>query len=96
MFNGDWINYYSDDGYCPEGAFIMNDDGTGFIVNSFCDLVEWVAPYLKQWQLHGTMFADGREAALTAGRLFPFYTGVRVVKQNDKYFILYWHKETTI
>ena len=60
------------------------------------DIMPEVEKKVQPWTLHDKMFSDGKEAVLQGGRLLVFYSGVRVVKQNDKYFILYWHKGDNI
>lgn len=84
----------------PLGNWI--DDGSGFLhfvpFDQGCprDVMTLIEPKVKQWSLYETVFLDGREAVLQGGRLLIFYSGVRVVKQNEKYFILYWKAEDSI
>jgi len=60
------------------------------------NMIAIIEPKIKQWTLDSRIFTDAKDACLNAGRLFIFYSGVRVVKQNDKYFILYWSDKESI
>lgn len=77
------------EGFYPEWVDLSSYDTTR-------DLLKDIEPMMGRWQLHGSVFTDGREAALLCGRLFPFHTGVKVIRQEDKYFILYWNKGETL
>ncbi len=90
--NGD---LYDEDGYCPEGAWVEHPSGFTYFdpaLTIYRDMVSVIHPKVKQWAMYGSAFADKRKAQLLAGRLAVFYTGVKVAKQNDTYFILYWQQ----
>lgn len=85
-----------DDGYEPTGHWVADGSGWMSLVPASppsVDLLDKVTQQTGPWLLHGTVFSDGKKAALLAGQLKVFYRGVRLVKQKDKYFILYWFKK---
>lgn len=69
----------------------LDDPGT-FVPDKYplVDLVQIVADKLGAWELIGSPSADGKEVILQAGRLKPFYAGVRVRKQKGLYYTLAW------
>lgn len=90
---------YEDDGYLPGGQW--KDEGHGWMSyvpnelqsNIFPkrDLVAMVSDKVGTWQIYCNHFTDGREACLLAGRIKIFHSGVKVVKQEGKFYILCWN-----